>query len=821
VSDTVTIDTGQLEDIVAEVRTGVGRVVRIGGPQGNAPAPAVAGLVAASVESGFRAVRVAGSPAETGLRFGVASQILLALGAKPVNEERGAVHAVHAHVLPAVRKRPLVIAVDDAQWLDRESGWWLRALARRARTRSLLIVLGSTGARVSVFDDDPEAREVWLGPGTGAVEPVLDGIPADVLRLLQAIAVADGRLEFDLVRELAGPGHMPRVALLDAVLRSGFVADGRRGPTAANPAVAEALLESMTGADRVDLYTRAAELCYRAGLPEADTAAFVVHVPPMRAPWVVRALRQAAADARSRGEHEFAARLLERALAEPVDDATEVRLLAELGEVQLHTAYELGERRIARALLGAGGDRLARTMLRAADVLSLHHCADDGRDAIAKACGRDDLSRAERDGLVALHWLGESGMPSPPRPGTNPVPELPDLPADPAQAGVAAWRRAAHGRNLRAVRALAAAALDGQAVTDALLAPRICAANALVLTDDADLAGRAFDEVLREARRRAIPVAAASALLSRSRLRLATGKFPAALRDLAAARREVRDDRWPPMLLPGVVATEMILFAVLGRHEEAERAEATPLAPLAERGYGWTLLLFAMGLRRISAGVDVAKGRDYLLEAGRRLQSRQWDNPALLPWRSTAALVSQDNNACGGLIEDELAAARAWGTNSCLGVAHMNAGVARRDGASQDHLRAAAALLRDSPGDTHYVRALLELATLHADGGDWAEVGDLLEEVGDLAADLGWDTVDRRIAELASRRAAALLGARHSLSEVEAKVAGMAADRLPNAVIARRLSISTRAVEAHLTGVYHKLDIQGRGQLGSVLRKAE
>ena len=49
----------------------------------------------------------------------------------------------------------------------------------------------------------------------------------------------------------------------------------------------------------------------------------------------------------------------------------------------------------------------------------------------------------------------------------------------------------------------------------------------------------------------------------------------------------------------------------------------------------------------------------------------------------------------------------------------------------------------------------------------------------------------------------------------------MAADRVPNSVIARRLSISTRAVEAHLTGVYHKLEIQGRGQLGSVLRKAE
>ncbi|MFI9382174.1 LuxR C-terminal-related transcriptional regulator [Kutzneria sp. NPDC052558] len=812
-----TIDGRPAGDVVARVRAGVGQVVHIGGPQGNPATSAVAELVAASVESGFHAVRAIASPVETGLRFGVASQILLALGAKPVTEERAAMRAVHARVLPAVRKRPLVIAVDDAQWLDPESGWWLRALARRARTEPLLIVLGSTGARVSVFDDDPAALSIWLGPGAGAVEPVLDGIPDDVLRLLRAIAVADGRLDLDLVRQLAGRDGMPRVALLDAALRTGLVVAGRRGPTAANPAVAEALLESMTGADRADLYTRAAELCYRAGLPEADTAAFALHVPPLRTPWVVRALRQAAADARTRGEHEFAARLLERALAEPVDEVTEVRLLAELGEVQLHTAHELGERRIARALLGAGGDRLARTMLRAADVLSLHHCADDGRAAIARACGRDDLGRAGRDGMVALYWLGESGMPSPPRPGADLVPELPDLPADPAQSGVAAWRRAANGRNLKAVRALATAALEGQAVTDALLAPRICAANALVLTDDVDLAARALDEVVRESRRRAIPVAAASALLSRARLQLSTGRFPAALRDLAVAKHEVRDDRWPPMLQPSVAATEMIIYAVLGRHEDAERVEATPPAPAAERGYGWTLLLFAMGLRRISAGVDVAKGRDYVLEAGRRLLSRQWDNPALLPWRSTAALAGPGN----GLIEGELAAAHAWGTNSSIGLAHMNAGMARRDQASMGHLNAAAALLRDSPTDTYYVRALLELATLHADEGDWPEVGSLLEEAGDLSADLGWDIAEQRIAELASRRAAAVLGARLCLSEVEARVAGLAADRVPNAVIARRLSISTRAVEAHLTGVYHKLDIQGRGQLGSVLRKAE
>jgi DNA-binding CsgD family transcriptional regulator len=275
------------------------------------------------------------------------------------------------------------------------------------------------------------------------------------------------------------------------------------------------------------------------------------------------------------------------------------------------------------------------------------------------------------------------------------------------------------------------------------------------------------------------------------------------------------------MMLPSVVATEMILYSLLGRHEQAERTEATPLAPEAERGYGWTLLLFAMGLRRLSAGVDVPRGRDYLLESGRRLLSRQWDNPALLPWRSTAALASQHHHVCDGLIEGELAAAHAWGTNTSIGLAHMNAGVARRDETSKGHLRAAAALLRDSPADTHYARSLLELAALHADEGDWAEVGSLLEDAGDLVASLEWEVMDQRIAELASRRAAAVLSVRLSLSEVEAKVAGLAAERVSNAVIARRLAISTRAVEAHLTGVYHKLDIQGRGQLGSALRKAE
>jgi DNA-binding CsgD family transcriptional regulator len=59
-----------------------------------------------------------------------------------------------------------------------------------------------------------------------------------------------------------------------------------------------------------------------------------------------------------------------------------------------------------------------------------------------------------------------------------------------------------------------------------------------------------------------------------------------------------------------------------------------------------------------------------------------------------------------------------------------------------------------------------------------------------------------------------------SLSAQERRVAMMAAEGLGNREIAEALFLTRRTVEMHLTGAYRKLDVSGRGELGSALTTA-
>ena len=59
-----------------------------------------------------------------------------------------------------------------------------------------------------------------------------------------------------------------------------------------------------------------------------------------------------------------------------------------------------------------------------------------------------------------------------------------------------------------------------------------------------------------------------------------------------------------------------------------------------------------------------------------------------------------------------------------------------------------------------------------------------------------------------------------SLTAQERHVAATVASGLSNAEAARRLFLSPKTVEVHLTHVYRKLGIEGRGQLAAALARS-
>jgi DNA-binding NarL/FixJ family response regulator len=145
----------------------------------------------------------------------------------------------------------------------------------------------------------------------------------------------------------------------------------------------------------------------------------------------------------------------------------------------------------------------------------------------------------------------------------------------------------------------------------------------------------------------------------------------------------------------------------------------------------------------------------------------------------------------------------------------MYAGLIAGGPAAREHLRAAVDLLRECPDRLRYAQAVIELATASLDSDEErASVAPLLREASDLVARNGWHHLVPKVEALARQYYGV-----SPLSEAQLRVAELAAEGIPNAMIATMLSVTRRTVELHLTNAYRKLGIAGREELPAALRR--
>jgi predicted ATPase len=183
---------------VAEARAGRGSVVSIEGPAGIGKTAVLAAAQRFAGEQGFSVLKARGWELEGDTAFGVARQLLepalrsadsadpgdvlagppriganalgLETGAAPT-DEFAARHGLYWLCANLADRRPLLLAVDDLQWVDEPSLAWIAYLGRRAFELPVLVVVSvrdgdpararpAVGAAVS----DREIRRVRLGP---------------------------------------------------------------------------------------------------------------------------------------------------------------------------------------------------------------------------------------------------------------------------------------------------------------------------------------------------------------------------------------------------------------------------------------------------------------------------------------------------------------------------------------------------------------------------------------------------------------------------------------------------------------------------------
>lgn len=590
---------------------------------------------------------------------------------------------------------------------------------------------------------------------------LIDGLPAEHVRLLRAIAAAGPHLGPAALAELAGLRAVPVSRALCLLADTGLVegADTPRTP----PGVAEAALAGMTGPDRAALHARAAVLAPRAAVPAPRTAPPADPCAPVG--------------------------------PDPFDDDPDC------------------DERAGWRLLNSPDDHVpAVDRLHAADLLTTcgHETTVRRGAALPRTLAHPDTRGAEHDALLALHWLIEDAAPTEESADIAArVPPLPVPPRGPAQEGVAALRGALAGSLPPArVRSLAEAALRPAPGHPRLFTTRLAACYALALADSHEDAAAGLDTIVAQARARGTRTAVAAALAVRATVSLRRGWLQEAEQDLAEVEWAASHGSGSVKSVPLTAALRILLHLERDEVDEAGRAATAELPVRAVSGMWWPTFLYARGRLGLRTGDHEAALAD-LLECGRGLLARGWTNPSFVPWRSAAALARLGRGDRAGatrLAAGELAAARAWGSAGAIGTALLAVGrVTEGERARAARGEAARLLLRgDAPAEwaaPRRARRVRALTGVH--GTPTAAPG----------------TESRTPGAFPGRFPAAHGGepVREELTAAETRAAGLVREGMTNGAIALRLGVSRRMVEMHLSRVYRKLGLSGRADLSRPL----
>ncbi len=661
--------------------------------------------------------------------------------------------------------------------------------------------------------------------GSRAVSLRLAGLPAEATRLAQTVAVlgddADPRLAGALA-QLEGPavteaaGALSRAEVLGPSAPFGFV----------HPLIGAAVYDAMAPAERERTHAQAARLLLDTGAEPERAAAHMLRSPPSGDAAVVATLRAAARRAGSRGASESAVTYLRRALAEPPPDAERAELLAELGSVEAHVDGEAAIEHL-RAAHDLIEDPIRRAQIALVLGRQLFFLHEEEAEAIYMAA-LEELGGADAE----LEHLLEAGLIHAGLfvPGRH---ESTRLRLE--QARGLAGRTV--GEKLLLSLLVMYDVLSGAAAAEVIpLARRALGEGELVRADvsaavlplctvlgmaDLDEVLIVFEDVLDEAHRRGSALTYGAIKAFRAQSLLWRG-------DLGEAEAESREalaiaDTWGATARFAGHATAFLVDSLMEQGRVDDAAATLSRAQSLPESARMLYLRYSSARLRILRG-DPAGGAAELLDACRRFDAVDSRNPALIAWRSSAALALLqlgERDEARRLAAEELELTRSWGAPRALGAALRVAGLAEGGARGLAHLGEAVEVLSDSPAKLEHAKARGELGAALRRAGNRAQAREHLRRAVELATICGAAALAARmetelLASGARPRRVALSGV-ESLTPSELRVAELAAQGPTNREIAQALFVTQRTVEVHLTSIFRKLDISSRSQLAAAL----
>ena len=673
------------------------------------------------------------------------------------------------------------------------------------------------------------SRAVATGPEAVArlVSLRLARLPAEASSLIAAAAVLGDGTPLSQVAELArlDVGAGARAATL--LVRSDLLR--REDPVEfAHPVIRTATYQEITVIDRVTAHRRAAELLLEAGAPPEQAAAHLTLTRPSGDPFVVAALRRAAERAVAGGAPQSAIAYLNRALHEPPAEPDRVEVLQALGIAELHTdAFAAVEHLREGLRLAEGPVRRAQCAFLYARALVWLDKFDVAVDVLRQAI--DELGEREpelRELLEAVLigcalWMPELQEIRFARMANVREETLRDGLGAAVMRSILAFHEARVGQSRERAIALAKRALTSRLLLGSETLWGLTAMVTLAIAGEVDAARAAYDAAIDDARRRGDLLDLVPLLLLRGWLASQRGDLFAAEEDLLSPELELAEAASTTAANGAGLRADLLLEQ--GRRDEAVRI-LNALRDREPRHAEYRLwYLYARGRVEVQEGRP-ARGLADFRRAGAEMEALGEFNPALVPWRSEAALALRllgRNAEAEALAREELELARRWGAPRSVGVSLRALGLVKPGPEGESLLREAVDVLAESPGRLEYARSLVDLGAACRRANRRGEGRDLLLRGLDLAHRAGASPlVQQAQDELAA------MGARprklsqtgvDALTASERRVARMAAGGMSNKEIAQALFVTVKAVEVHLSSVYRKLGIDSRRRLPKAL----
>ncbi|MGW3147556.1 AAA family ATPase [Streptomyces sp. NPDC001177] len=695
-------------------------------------------------------------------------------------------------------------------------------------------VLGSVRASGTVPDATTAARILQHVPrelGRAALADIASH-GEEVRNTAVAVAVLPDRPSVPLLAQVT---TLDEGAVEDAVHtldRIGIVVQTPHGPRFPAPALATAVANEVPPGTRRDLHTRAARFLLDTGAPWDTVTPYLLR-SHQGEEWVAEALLQAAEEVRGHDSDSSIA-CLRQALREPLRDDVRASVLISLGEAELERCARTAVRSLRGSLqLSLPPHAHAKAARSLAGALFALNRYPEGIEVLRGTIEQlgplapDHALRAEIDLLYAQVTCGTFEASVPGRLRELSASSALGPTAESALEALLALREIMTGGTAELALAHAQRALahgvtpkgdESFVYTGAVLALAVAGRPELALSRvDASMErGRGKDSRLERGYVHTL----------KAGVHYRLGNVDDCVRDARTALDALRSVGAQAQVSHSVAMWADALVKQ-GHADEADRLlERQGLnGPLTPHWANDFATLVRGRVRRAQGRLRQALA-DFL-DSGERACARGMGHPAVLPWRSEAALTHAllDEQAdARRLADEELRLARAWGVPETVGSALRAAGLIAGGDEGARLLGEAVALLETTNCRHAYAQALLDCGALLVRQGAPDAARTHLQQALKVAQRCGATAIVREaedeLRDSGYRPAAqGTQGAQGAgaLTRAELRVARLAAEGMTNRAIAEELFVELRTVELHLSRAYRKLGITGRAGLADAL----